>query len=202
MPRALPWTSAPTGEGSTRRRILDTARVLFAEHGYPGTSVRLIARTLGMSDPAVYYHFPTKQALYRSLLIEPEYGELPLDRLALTRENLVEQVVHLFGWWAARPEFGRMLLREQLTGQEASMAFMETSYEPWRREVERPLGVLLGIGGVDASEMLYDMMCGIFWDGILSHGDRFTEMTLEDAFQRRLRAMVQLAIPGPLEEEA
>src|SRR5688572_12029198 len=98
---------SPAGN-ETRRRILLAARSLFAQHGYAGTSVRMIARSLRITDPAIHYHFPTKQHLYAALLVLPDYGELPLDGRKVTREGLIDQIVHLFGWWTQQPDFGRM----------------------------------------------------------------------------------------------
>lgn len=197
MRRTTPQAAAANPNGDTRRRILDAARALFAEHGYSATSVRLIARTLGLSDPAVYYHFPTKRDLYKALLVNPEYGAMPLDSLPLTRENLISQVSHLLNWWSLRPEYGQMLLREQLTGQEASVAFLRGGDARWHDHVTVPLRELVGEGADEASEMLLDIICGVFWDGILSFGSQFTETAGQPFFQRRLRAMIDLAIPGP-----
>jgi AcrR family transcriptional regulator len=196
MPRHGARASQAQQTRDTRRRILDTARSLFAEQGYSGTSVRLIARELGLSDPAVYYHFPSKHDLYLALLVEPEYGPCPLDRLSLSRESLIDQVLHMFRWWTARPEFGRMLLREQLAGEESSVSFMSSSDESWHDNVTLPLRKFLGSRGDDASAMLFDMLAGIFWDALLSHGDHFSESVDQPYFHRRLRAMVALAIPG------
>jgi AcrR family transcriptional regulator len=44
----------------TRQRIIDTATRLFAQRGYDGTSLQLIADEMGVTKAAVYYHFPTK----------------------------------------------------------------------------------------------------------------------------------------------
>lgn len=40
----------------------------FATHGYHGTSVREIAKRLGQTVPAIYYHYANKQALLVTLL--------------------------------------------------------------------------------------------------------------------------------------
>ncbi len=53
----------------TRILLLDTAERLFAEHGYDGTSLRLIAAEAGTNLGAVNYHFLTKQALYAETFI-------------------------------------------------------------------------------------------------------------------------------------
>jgi len=157
----------------------------------------MIARHLGISDPAIHYHFPTKQTLYEALLEEPDYGVLPLDVLPLTRENMVEQALHLFAWWTARPEFGQMLLREQLSSDETSIAFMTSSDDTWASGVTGPLRLLLGDEGEDVSAMLFEMLAGVFWDAILSYGGHFAETVVQPYFQSRVRSIVERAIPLP-----
>lgn len=56
---------------STKQRILDIARDLFARQGYTGTSIADIARELGTTTAALYYHFPSKADILRGLLAEP-----------------------------------------------------------------------------------------------------------------------------------
>ena len=36
-------------EGTTRRRIMDAALELFAQHGYAGASMRMLARAAGLT---------------------------------------------------------------------------------------------------------------------------------------------------------
>jgi len=155
----------------------------------------MIARELGLSDPAIHYHFPTKQALYRALLEDPDYGALPLDILPLTRATMIDQVLYLFGWWAARPEFGQMLLREQLASDAASVAFLNTSDEVWAASATAPLCELVGEEGEDVSAMLFEMLAGVFWDSILSYRGHVAETIAQPYFVSRLRKMVDRAIP-------
>lgn len=58
----------------TRMAIRDVALELFAQHGYEKTSLREIAERLGMTKAALYYHYPSKQALLLSI-IEPLIAE-------------------------------------------------------------------------------------------------------------------------------
>jgi AcrR family transcriptional regulator len=55
-------------EGNTRARILDAALDLFAEQGMQRTSLRQIADRLGITKPALYYHFDSRDELVRSLV--------------------------------------------------------------------------------------------------------------------------------------
>jgi len=50
----------------TRSRVQKVALELFAEQGYEKTSLREIAERLGVTKPALYYHFPSKEAIVHS----------------------------------------------------------------------------------------------------------------------------------------
>ena len=53
---------------NTRERILETATDLFAEKGYAGTYVREIVEKAGVSKPALYYYFQSKEGLFYAIL--------------------------------------------------------------------------------------------------------------------------------------
>src|ERR671921_1679170 len=46
------------GLSSTRARIMDVAEAHLGEGGYLGVSLEEVAREVGISKPALYYHFP------------------------------------------------------------------------------------------------------------------------------------------------
>lgn len=51
------------GEEQTRERILGVAAEWFGTHGYAATSIRDIAREVGVTVGAIYVHFPSKDRL-------------------------------------------------------------------------------------------------------------------------------------------
>jgi AcrR family transcriptional regulator len=51
-----------------RRRIQEAARTVFAERGYAGASIELIARAAQLSVGAIYLYFRSKEDLYTSLV--------------------------------------------------------------------------------------------------------------------------------------
>ena len=51
----------------TRRRILDAAEELFMQHGFEGTSMRLLTTRAGVNLAAVNYHFGSKDALIEAV---------------------------------------------------------------------------------------------------------------------------------------
>lgn len=58
----------------TRREILDRSLELFATHGFSGSSMRDIAKAVGVRESALYHHFPNKNAILTSLLEESGPG--------------------------------------------------------------------------------------------------------------------------------
>jgi AcrR family transcriptional regulator len=58
----------PAEESDSRSRILAAAAALFGERGYASTSLRAIAGAVGMTPPALYWYFPSKQAILHALL--------------------------------------------------------------------------------------------------------------------------------------
>jgi AcrR family transcriptional regulator len=52
----------------TRRRIVDAAKQLFAERGYPATTLEAVAAAAGASAPTLYRLFSSKAALLKEVL--------------------------------------------------------------------------------------------------------------------------------------
>lgn len=76
-----------------RTRIIQEATDMFMDLGFLATSTHQIAKNLGITQPAIYHHFPNKEALYIEVLttfsspVEAKlkdfikYNEVPRDAL-------------------------------------------------------------------------------------------------------------------------
>ncbi len=53
-----------------RSLILDAARAVFEAEGLEGASLRSIAKAAGYTPAALYFHFPSKEAVYAALLAD------------------------------------------------------------------------------------------------------------------------------------
>ncbi|GAK02800.1 transcriptional regulator, TetR family [Geomicrobium sp. JCM 19037] len=49
---------------TTKERIIQAALTHFAEHGYEGTTLAMIASDVGIQKPSLYNHFKNKEELY------------------------------------------------------------------------------------------------------------------------------------------
>ncbi len=86
----------------TRQRILDVSLELFAERGYAGASVADIAKRLGITKAALYYHFAAKSDILEAVLAEPMAGFTGLVATAAGRPpaellaDIVDATVDLY----------------------------------------------------------------------------------------------------------
>ncbi|MEU6699936.1 TetR/AcrR family transcriptional regulator [Pseudonocardia sp. NPDC046786] len=61
--------AAPDTTPTRREQILAEAARLFARHGFHGVSIADLGAAVGVSGPALYRHFPGKEALLAEMLI-------------------------------------------------------------------------------------------------------------------------------------
>ena len=69
-----------------REHILDIAEKLFTEHGYKSASIRAIASECGVTNAAIYYHFPDKESLFAEVM--QRHAENLRDQMTLAGENI------------------------------------------------------------------------------------------------------------------
>jgi AcrR family transcriptional regulator len=96
----------------TRDRILTAALELFAQHGFAGSSVRELARRVGIRESSLYNHFGSKAAILDALLSEygpgssaswleePRYRALAQNPAAFCRQYALD----LVSLWSDRRE--------------------------------------------------------------------------------------------------
>lgn len=62
------WVPEDIDWSSTRGRILRESSILFAQHGYFGTSTRDLAQAVHIQQPSLFHHFKTKHDVFRTLV--------------------------------------------------------------------------------------------------------------------------------------
>lgn len=75
----------PESDGLTEQRILEAARVCFAESGYAGTSTHAVAARAGLTTGALYHYFGAKRDLYVAVFRQVE--ESVYSRLRAAAES-------------------------------------------------------------------------------------------------------------------
>jgi AcrR family transcriptional regulator len=67
---ASPGAMGKSKKEALRRTVLEAAAKLFAQRGFGGTNLQDIADSLGISRPALYYYFKSKEDILASLVEE------------------------------------------------------------------------------------------------------------------------------------
>lgn len=101
----------------TRLRILEAGAEHFAERGFEGARLEDIAAQVGLSGPALLYHFRDKRSLYGAVLAMVFEGMLDrvgraLEAPAPFPQRLAEAAREWLDFVAARPSAAQILLRE------------------------------------------------------------------------------------------
>src|SRR5215510_5416316 len=97
-----------------RRRIQEAARTVFAERGYAGASIELIARAAQLSVGAIYLYFRSKEDLYTSLvedtltMFDVEMAQVR-DQVEVTRR--LRETWNILVRWAEKDAEGPRILR-------------------------------------------------------------------------------------------
>jgi AcrR family transcriptional regulator len=88
----------PTDSSEARDKILATAARLFAQNGYDNTSLSQVAREANVSKALIFWHFDSKEALYRTALrktLEPYF--INADALeGLSAAHRLERLIDQF----------------------------------------------------------------------------------------------------------
>ncbi len=205
-------TSSPVTPAEPRTeaalRILEAAKVLFADMGYEGVSIRDIAERAKVSKANVFHHFTSKAVLYEAVL---EYATADWDaQLALLRqgpgnageriaafaaEDLQHQLRDPYGVYL----FLRQLMDTRHTSQrrkaeqvitEGLRSLLEVLQDMKKREelapAVDPLTLALGIFG---SNFMYFQLRHIL-DDVLDHERPISPAEFS-------RSLIQLLDPSP-----
>lgn len=185
--------SLKEGTSDTRDRILAVACELFARRGYRGTTIRMIAEGARLTDPAVYYYFPTKRELHDALLVEPLIDSpLPAES---SLETAITVLMRFFTSYAASSNLVRLSFREQISGAPSAIQFRRDNDLTYRGLVGPFFRRYFGEAAETMEDIVTYMLSGFFWDAILRYGDKFESVVREDRFQERLKQMLQAVLP-------
>ena len=112
---------------TTKEKILDEALTLFAENGYDGTSVDLIAERVGIKGPSLYKHYKGKEEILNALIdaaedrYEEYFGsEKNIGKLPKNKEEFVQVTMGKISFTMHDPMIRRIrmfLVQEQFRNE-------------------------------------------------------------------------------------
>jgi AcrR family transcriptional regulator len=110
----------------TKARILKVATKLFSAHGFKAITMKQIAKSSHVTEPAVYWYYPSKKHLCKAVLASIT-GELDYQSVfsELEREKDIQKLLqrlaaHILTFFAERQEIYRLFLYSALSGHESA----------------------------------------------------------------------------------
>ena len=130
----------------TRARILEKARLAFAEYGFDAANVRDIASDAGTTHSMIRYHFGTKDQLWRETVRDMfEHLSATIEKLnevgkrdKLTEREMFRRFVRSYVQYCAEhPEHARITIMESIRGGERFSWMVSEFVAPAHREGQR-----------------------------------------------------------------
>ena len=141
MKRVRPSTTDLRRERGARARagILRVADRLFAERGLDGAKTEAIAAAAGVNKALLFYHFNSKDALFRAIMqdyLEDFHRRATaiLSDRAPARDVLLRYLSMHFDFIAARPHYPALFLRLVMTDAKLASLFTQTYLRPRARQ--------------------------------------------------------------------
>lgn len=186
--------------GQTRERIIVAARDLFIRDGYEATTVRAIANECGMTDAAIYHHFPSKRALYDEIVVFPEPKARRMDVSSHDVDHMAEEIIAINQVWAdAAPAF-QILVGESLDGNRDSVDLSRRLLGEFHDDVIEIIGDSRGPASKTVADTIALMALGIGVGSISRGHEYWSALLREDQHSERVRRLIGLCLLPPFTE--
>ena len=107
-------------EKNTSERIIQVARELFAQKGYSAVSMDEIAKRVGIKKASLYYHFKSKDEIYRTIIQKAIDEVLKILEVSFSGENIVEEAknfsVKIHEFIFENKDYVKIMAREIIDG--------------------------------------------------------------------------------------
>jgi len=83
---------------TTRERILREASKLFAERGYHGTTTRDVAAAVGIRQPSLFHHYPSKWSMMEALITYDLDTFAFVEPVSVAQEPAAQRLYRYVSW--------------------------------------------------------------------------------------------------------
>jgi len=203
----------PTQDQGSSGRILLQALKLFSEKGYDASSVREICEAAGITKPALYHHFGSKEGVFRALVegvfAEMQAGLLEILQDPATAPERLRRIARAYFQKAIEKKDLMRFLMSVVYGppNSAPVGDVHRLYEEYVRLIREALdgGVAAGelvAGPTDARVLAFNGALGEAVSGFLTVGRPELTPDLADRLVEVVLGGWHLALQEPTEDPA
>lgn len=130
------------------KEVLEQAARLFAKKGYANTTLQDVGKAVGLSRPALYHYFPSKNALLKAMVEDVTVvgartlAEIRADRNLSPEDRVRRAVEGLVMWGLERPTRFKVIDR----AEEMLPPDISATHEAAKRQVLREMTGLISDG--------------------------------------------------------
>jgi len=170
----------------TRNTILDSAQMLFTQKGYDATSMDLIAKEVGFTKAALYYHFKSKEDILLEIMkrttenaVSHIGGIESLNTISINNENLKAYLLKLFNFLIQEKEVFSIALVEFLKENQQNESLMLKIPSQFLSHFEN----IISISEEDRAIILFHVFSFILFESLsekISNELNMSKVTLEE----------------------
>lgn len=152
---------------TTKEVILYVAGQLFMDKGFQATSTRDIAENSGITQPNLYHHFKTKEAIYIAVLekLSSEIKEGLEELVNNPTGSLVEDLVKILNFLKDNHPANFSIMRHDMT-YEISEENHYRLYLTWQDAYLKPIVAMFNHYTQDSSPYTADELARFFYSSI------------------------------------
>jgi AcrR family transcriptional regulator len=126
--------------GGKKQEIVQAAHDLFVKQGYHGTSMRQIARSAEIALGGLYYHFNSKEQVFKEVFLRyhPYHDVMPVlisaegETVEQVVGNAIKQMIQALG---DRPDFMNLMFIEVVEFNSEHVGELASSLRPYQLEI-------------------------------------------------------------------
>lgn len=162
--------------GERKAQILREALRLFSMQGYDSVTIKQLAGACGVTEPALYRHYPSKEAIYNAVLDSMESALEYQELFArLEKENRLEVILfelaeHILSFFRVHRELYRLVLYSALREHEKARQVFRSVRGPYVQFLHEKLDRLSLSGAIKRKNNEISARCfvGMVFDCTLS----------------------------------
>ncbi len=159
-----------TVRAESRRRIIESALALFAEHGYEKTSIKLIAQHAGISQGLMYNYFAGKDELLKAIFAQSIADVRESFVRAEASGDAADRVVRLIraSFAVVRENLAFWRLSYGVRTQSSVLALLGDDLLAWTSEIRRTIEDYLQAAGHPQPALEAELLFALI-DGVAQH---------------------------------